>query len=667
MRAPAGPIAAILLCAALGCGAAAAPGRVIVLGLDGVDPRIVDLLMSEGQLPNFAKLRQGGAYARLQSSEPMLSPILWTTIATGKPPLEHGISHFVAVNEKSGEELPVTSQMRRVKALWNLLSGAGREVGVVGWWATWPAESVLGAIVSDHTCYHFLFTDGAMGGRSSVGVVHPPELESEIAPLVRRPADITPAEAARFVDVDPDELRRPFDFDDDVSHFKWALATAESYRQIGLHLWEKRHPDLLMVYIEGVDSVSHLFGHLFRRTDLSGQLAEQRRRYGRTVEEMYRYVDGVVGEYLDALDDATTLMVLSDHGFELGVLHQDPSKAHDLRRVSERFHRVEGILYLYGNRVRAHRRIDQPTLLDIAPTVLALSGVSPAQDMQGRVLVEALDLPSEFAFSTRTVATYETGEPERAAPGGLADSEVDPQILEHLRALGYLDTRSPRGERNLAGLHFEAGRYPEAAAAYEKLVRENPEDGTLRASLAGALGALGRFDESLAQLSKAIELEPANPGAYHNRGVIYERRGELEAAVLEYKQALHFDPGYAPARRSLARLRGSAAADTPHSPNQQLAAAIVERAHQAALRGDYASAVEALDEAQRVAPRFARVYQYRSNVAYLMGDREQAIAALRRAIALEPDNALFRTNLERLEQQAGIEAAAAGRPGSDPE
>ena len=135
-------------------------GRVIVLGLDGLDPDAVDLLLSEGQLPNFAKLRREGAYGRL-ASEPMLSPILWTTIATGKSPAEHRITHFVATNPKTGAEIPVTSQMRRVKALWNVLSEQGRRVGVVGWWATWPAETVNGAIVSDHTCYHFLLEDPA--------------------------------------------------------------------------------------------------------------------------------------------------------------------------------------------------------------------------------------------------------------------------------------------------------------------------------------------------------------------------------------------------------------------------------------------------------------------------------------------------------------------------
>src|SRR6266540_6676589 len=110
------------------------PSRVMVVGLDGMDPRTVDLLMSEGKLPNFARLRQHGAYAPLVSAEPLLSPVVWTTIATGKGPDQHRIGHFVAVNEK-GDQLPVTSRMRKVKALWNILSDSGpprRGRGVVG-------------------------------------------------------------------------------------------------------------------------------------------------------------------------------------------------------------------------------------------------------------------------------------------------------------------------------------------------------------------------------------------------------------------------------------------------------------------------------------------------------------------------------------------------------
>src|SRR5581483_8739308 len=251
------------------CGRTPPGGRTIVLALDGMDPDVVGMLVSEGQLPHFARLVREGASGRLRSIPPLLSPIIWTTIATGKSAEIHGIGHFVAVDDQTGAALPVTSQMRRVKAIWNILSDAGRRVAVVGWWATWPAESVRGVMVTDHTSYHFLLSPGTNGEVDAAGTIAPPEIAAELRPLVRRPADMSASDVAPFIHVSAEDLARPFDFNDDVSHFRWALATGETYRRIGLHLWKTQHPDLLLVYLEGVDSVSHLFGHLFRAHDLA--------------------------------------------------------------------------------------------------------------------------------------------------------------------------------------------------------------------------------------------------------------------------------------------------------------------------------------------------------------------------------------------------------------
>jgi len=645
-----GVLAVVLAAAAIGMGSACRgrshPGRVIVLGLDGADPATIDLLMSEGKLPNFARLRQEGAYAPLLSAKPLLSPVIWTTIATGKTPDLHRIGHFVAVNSSTGEQLPVTSRMRRVKALWNILSDAGRIVDVVGWWATWPAERIHGSLVSDHFAYHFLMEEGASpSADAGTGTTYPPELQKRLDALRRRPRDLAARELSPFVSVSAEELARPFDFEDALSHFKWAYATAETYSSIGLDLWKTDRPATLMVYIEGLDSTSHLFGHLFRAGSLSGELADQQRKYGRAVEQMYLYADRLVGRFLDAMDSRTTLLVLSDHGFELGRLQDDPSKTRDMRRVSEAFHRIEGILYVYGDRVKRHTRLERPTILDIAPTVLALNGLPRASDMPGRVLSEALDLTV-----LPPVRTYESA-PQPAPEEAAGDARVDPEIVKKLGSLGYIGAKSPTGDRNLAGLHFEAGRYAEAAREYAKLVNENPADGSLRASYAGALGALGRYDAAIEQLTAAIRLEPLNVEAYHNRAVIHERKGERDAAVRDYQTAVRYNPQYAPSRQSLARL-GAPLPQTPRTEPERRATALTEEAAEAARRGDYGEAGAKLDAAARVAPKLALIYQYRANVAYLKGDRPAAIAALREALKIEPDNALFRENLKRLEQSA---------------
>ena len=616
---------------------------MIVLGLDGLDPAAVDLLMSEGKLPHFARMRQQGAYAPLESAAPLLSPVIWTTIATGKDPQQHGIGHFVAIRQDTGQALPVTSGMRRVKALWNILSETGRSVSVVGWWATWPPEKVRGSVVSDHFAYHFLFDQGLRRASEGAPKTYPPGLEKTLAPLVKRPQDLTLAEAAPYVAVNAAEWNRPFDLSDDLSSFKWALAAAETYSAIGLRQWKVEKPDTLFVYIEATDSVAHLYGHLFRAKGLAGELAVQQRKFGSAVEQTYLLADRIVGQYMDAMDRKTTLVVLSDHGFELGSLPADPSTTRDMRRVSEIYHRLHGVLYLFGNRVQRYGKPQEPTIRDIAPTVLALNGVPAARDMPGRLLTEALELTPPVR-----VATYETTGGELASAQA-SDAKVDAEALKKLQSLGYIGAKSPTGDRNLAGMKFEAGRYAEAAADYERLVAGSPDDSGLRASYAGALGALARYDQALVQLDTAIRLDPLNVEAYHNRAVIHERQGDRAGAIRDYQAALRYNPQYAPSRQALARLNAPVDPHGPGTPEERRAQTLAEEAGDLARRAHYSEAMARLDDAEKLAPRYALLYQYRSNVAYLMGDRTGAIAALRRGLELEPDNELFRQNLKRLQ------------------
>lgn len=648
------PLVLLLISAPIVASADDDKGRVMVLGIDSLDPDVIALLVSEGKMPNFARLQKEGAHGRLLSSEPILSPIIWTTIATGKRPTEHGIGDFTAINEQTGERLPVTSQMRQVDAIWNIMTEQDRSVGVVGWWATWPAETVNGVLVSDHTCYHFLFEDGLTGGEeeNTLGIIHPPERTEELTALVRRAGDVKHSDIASYVNIAEEDFDRPFEFNDELSHFKWAWATAESYKRIGLEIWKKDHPDLFMVFIEGVDSSSHLFGHLFRAEGLGGELAEQQKRFGNTVEQMYVYADRFLGEFLEVLGENDTLMVLSDHGFELGALHADPSKTRDMRRVSAKNHRIEGILYLYGRDVKPGAKIEGATLLDITPTILALEGIAPAKDMPGRVVTEALTLPDP----ERTLATFETDDDDETAT--THDASVDPAILARLEALGYLEAESPRSDRNLAAMSFDEGNYEEAVGAYRTQLEKNPKDAGVHSSLAGALGAMGQYDEALEHVNEAIRLAPLHAGAYHNRAVIYERKGDKEAAIEEYKKAVRYGSGYEPSRRALVRLTGSPSIDDANTEEERLAAKLAREASVAARKGRYDDALELLDRAERVAPEYTLVYQYRSNVAFLMGDREAAEAALVKALEIEPENPLYQRNLKHLRDGAKAQAPA---------
>jgi len=123
--------------------------RVIFIGLDGADWQFLDRYMAEGTMPNLARIVQAGEKRVLLTQHPPLSPLVWTTMMTGVSPLEHRILDFTRFNPATGEKEPITSDERRVPAIWNMLTEKGQRVDVFGMWATYPPEKVNGTIVSD--------------------------------------------------------------------------------------------------------------------------------------------------------------------------------------------------------------------------------------------------------------------------------------------------------------------------------------------------------------------------------------------------------------------------------------------------------------------------------------------------------------------------------------
>jgi predicted AlkP superfamily phosphohydrolase/phosphomutase len=75
--------------------------RLIFLGLDGLDPRLTERFMQQGKLPNLAKLKERGSFHRLRTTFPSLSPVAWSTFATGVSPARHNIFDFLNRNLKS--------------------------------------------------------------------------------------------------------------------------------------------------------------------------------------------------------------------------------------------------------------------------------------------------------------------------------------------------------------------------------------------------------------------------------------------------------------------------------------------------------------------------------------------------------------------------------------
>jgi predicted AlkP superfamily phosphohydrolase/phosphomutase len=424
-------------------------GRIVVFGIDGADWQVIEPLAAGGRLPHFKRLLEQGATGTLRSMEPSASPSLWTTIATGVRPERHGIHGFVAeggggpgdaVHSEEGtavptgrraEVRPVTSSMRRAPAFWNILPRYDRKVGVVGWLVTWPAEETNGFIVSSYLPYIYNWSTGRpLKGTIVSGIPRQTFPETLITTLDSdkvKPGDVPEETVRRFYD--PDRVRSLSQDDRDcVEGFLWSLACDETYRRIGLRLFQEYPVDLFAIYFGGVDVASHRFWKFAHPDALDYHVGrEEASVLGRVIDEYYVYVDGLLGEYLERIGPDTTLVVLSDHGFKPVLFPGRPT--------TSGHHRMEGVIALFGRGVRPGRKIEGAGLLDVLPTLLYLLDLPIARDLEGKVLEDALDPNFVRGHRSNFVDSYGT-------PGRIPEAdqtELDRNVLERLRSLGYIN------------------------------------------------------------------------------------------------------------------------------------------------------------------------------------------------------------------------------------
>lgn len=139
-------------------------GKVIILGIDGLDPSILESLMDAGDLPHFSKIRAKGTYTRLTTSNPAQSPVAWSSIATGSNPGHHGIFDFITRNPKNYlPELAIIKvnernlfarrnsmflPVRKGTPFWAFTSRAGIPTTVIRWPITFPPEDISGYMLS---------------------------------------------------------------------------------------------------------------------------------------------------------------------------------------------------------------------------------------------------------------------------------------------------------------------------------------------------------------------------------------------------------------------------------------------------------------------------------------------------------------------------------------
>ena len=127
-----------------------AKNKVLLIGWDAADWQVITPLVDAGKMPNMKRFLEQGVMGNLATLYPVLSPMLWTSIATGKRAYKHGIHGFVEPDPQTGTVRPISNLGRKTKAIWNILNQEGKRSNVVGWWPSYPVEPINGVMVSNH-------------------------------------------------------------------------------------------------------------------------------------------------------------------------------------------------------------------------------------------------------------------------------------------------------------------------------------------------------------------------------------------------------------------------------------------------------------------------------------------------------------------------------------
>ena len=464
-------------------------------------------------MPIFEKFIEYGVSGQIATLQPILSPMLWTSIATGKRADKHDILGFVEPSPDGKGVRPVSSTSRKCKAIWNILSQSGLRSVVINWFASHPAEPIAGTILTNRFTNILAGPDGKYPPLDAA-TVHPPELLELATSFQVRSEEITPQQLlAFFPDAKPTDPSDP--------RILWLavnLAKCATTQNAATHFAAQEDWDLLAVYYDSIDHAGHSFME-YHPPAMAHVSEEDAAIFGSVITSMYRFHDILLGRLLDLVGPNTTVILLSDHGFYHNHLRpkvrehfREPSKKFGAAMNPVSWHRLQGVFAAVGQGIKRDELFYGTSLLDIAPTILALLGLPIPDDMDGHALTRIFAEPVEL----ERIASYEPPHENDGIHRNVPDEESNPwatrQALEQLAALGYINlpesdkpqeaidnTRRDR-LNNLAQVHLSAGRLAETLEILQSL-RAEKDDPHLRCRISLCLLGLKKIDEADALMS----------------------------------------------------------------------------------------------------------------------------------------------------------------------
>lgn len=518
--------------------------RVLLIGWDAADWKIINPLMDAGYMPALNKLVNQGVMGNIATLDPPLSPMLWTSIATGKRAYQHGILNFTEPDPENNFIKPVNVTSRKVKALWNILSQNNLKSHVAGWWPSHPAEAINGVSVSNFFQRSHTDKDGKFN--LVPGCIHPKELESVFSDLVVEPQEITAAMVFPFI---PEAKKIDQQKDNALQSFARILSDASSVHAAATWILQNKEWDFMAVYFDAIDHFCHRFMR-FHPPRQEHVAEEQFELYKDVVKGAYRFHDMMLERYIELAGEDATIILVSDHGFHSDHLRPKYLPKEPAAPAYE--HRHHGIVVMKGENIRKDERIYGSTLLDITPTVLQLFGLPVGRDMEGRVIYNAFKDTQQTDYIDSWEKAGDKSGMHRSEK--ISDPWADQVALNQLIELGYVEKPDEDKQKtikicvdesqfNLARAYMDGRKNQEAHTILKQLHYENKDTVRFALSYINCCAQLSEFAEAQNVLDA---LKQNKQAGYLNftllQGNLFYRQNKIRKALTQFEGALTKQP-----------------------------------------------------------------------------------------------------------------------------
>ncbi len=233
--------------------------RVLLIGWDAADWQMIDKYMAEGSMPHMQQFLERGSRGNLATLKPILSPMLWNSIGTGKRPYKHGIHGFTEPMPDGKGVRSSSSTTRKCKAIWNILTQEGMTANVVSWFVGHPAEPINGICVSD------LFAKVPVNKKDPQSTelpelpadcIHPESLREEMSELRLASSELTEEEIFLFI---PNAAKIDQENDRRLTMFAKLFAEMISVHNAATFVMGQNDWDFMGVYYDSIDHFGHGF------------------------------------------------------------------------------------------------------------------------------------------------------------------------------------------------------------------------------------------------------------------------------------------------------------------------------------------------------------------------------------------------------------------------